>query len=498
MVSYREKQLLMVMKMLQDDTDELALQLAKAIDETQQKKALTGNIPWLPENISDFEDLVEMAEEKGYDMHIRASDILSEEELQDIEKRKEEIDRQFKAITRLHGADYAFLFAAIALQIARQAVQPRLDFENLLKNPKDRDYADKTAQEADASKTNETVNKNKQKASDEYGYRDNPDRDPKKQKQSPMIDNQEEKWRASLKRIADIHHVPYDANGEGLTGNHRYKTLGHDPWLGYLFGTANILTNTLTTNKMLTYHVVKGHTQGVGTPQNTALMFHYSVERFKEKGGKAVTTIALAKQAYHIRTDVKSKKGIPLPFLQLILDEKTIEKLCSMGIDYNAFQFVKGVATQALFAEMINFVVATSHRILVAKEEFDAYCTENNIEDEATLLASLKHKGFHDIIFGNESLNEVRTRKILLISNAVASSANIIYTGVTAGVSAYAGDAAGAYEALSKLDVGGILVTVKHLLSDGRVIAKIKNDFIQQAINSDFEAKLAAIEAKTV
>ena len=249
---------------------------------------------------------------------------------------------------------------------------------------------------------------------------------------------------------------------------------------------------------MITYHVVKGHTQGEGTPQNTAQMFHYSLDRFKEKGGKAVTAIALAKQAYHIRTDLKSKKGIPLPFLQLILDEKTIEKLCSMGIDYNAFLFVKNVATQALFAEMINFIVATSHRILIAKEEFDVFCNENHIEDEATLIASLKHKGFHDIVFGNESLNEVRTRKILLISNTVASSANIIYTGIAAGVSAYAGDAAGVYDALSKLDVGGILVTLKHLLSDGRVITKIKNDFIQAAINSDFEAKLAAIEAEFI
>lgn len=498
MISYREKQLLMVMKMLQDDTTELSLQLTNAINETQQRNALTGDISYLLEPIADYDTLVEMAEEKGYDMYFRASDILTEEELRDIERRKDEIDQQFKAITKLHGVDYAFLFAAIALQIARQALQPRLDFENLLKNPKDRNYADKTAQEADASKTNETVKKNKQKASDEYGYRDNPDGDPKKQKQSPMFDNQEEKWRASLKRIADIHHVPYDANGKGLTGNHRYKTLGHDPWLGYLFGTANILTNTLTTNKMLTYHVVKGHTQGVGTPQNTGLMFHYSLERFMEKGGKAVTAIALAKQAYHIRTDVKSKKGIPLPFLQLILDEKTIEKLCNMGIDYNAFQFVKNVGSQALFAEMVNFIVATSHRILIAKEEFDVYCNENHIEDESTLIASLKHKGFHDIIFGNESINEVRTRKILLISNTVASSANIIYTGIVAGVSAYAGDAASAYAALSKLDVGGILITLKHLLSDGRVIAKIKDDFIQNAINSDFEAKLAAIEAEYI
>ena len=139
MISYREKQLLMVMKMLQDDTTELSLQLTNAINETQQRNSLTGNISYLPEPIADFDTLVEMAEDKGYDMYIRASDILTEEELRDIEQRKDEIDQKFKAITKLHGVDYAFLLAAIALQIARQAVQPRLDFESLDVNKREND-----------------------------------------------------------------------------------------------------------------------------------------------------------------------------------------------------------------------------------------------------------------------------------------------------------------------------------------------------------------------
>lgn len=51
--------------------------------------------------------------------------------------------------------------------------------------------------------------------------------------------------------------VPYDAiktgahvSGTGLSGTtHRYRTLGHDPILGWIFGTANILTNSLTKYK---------------------------------------------------------------------------------------------------------------------------------------------------------------------------------------------------------------------------------------------------------
>lgn len=491
MISYREKQMLMVMKMMQDETTELTDVLSRSIEEANSGKPLTQKVSFHKTPIENYSALVETAEERGYDIYIRASDLLSEEELQDIERRKDEIDQKFKALTRLHGADYVFLFAAIALQITRQAIQPRLDIETLLKDPSERDNADQTAHDADDTSTRSRVNHNKNKAAKEKGIGDND----KEGKRSYW--NKDKKWYyASVKDISNIHRVPYDANGPGLSGhNHRYKTLGHDPWLGYFFGTCNILTNTLTTNKMVTYHVKEGHTSGNGDVEKTKKMIQYSYQRFKEKGGKPVVAIALIKQAYHIQTDVKSKKGIPLPFLELLLDEKTIDKLCSLGIDYNAFEFVKGASTQALFSEMINFVVATTHRILIAKEEFDSFCVKNHIEDEANLLVALKHKGFHDIVFGNESLNEVRTRKILLISNTVASSANVIYTGIVAGMSAFAGDAAGIYEALSKLDVGGILVTLKHLLSDFRIITKIKNDFIQQAINSDFEAKLAAFEA---
>lgn len=474
MISYREKQMLMVMKMLQDDTSELTNVLSQAIGEAEAGEPLTQTISFREEPISDYSALVEIAEERGYDTYIRASDLLSEEELQDIERRKDEIDQKFKAITRLHGADYAFLFAAIALQIARQAVQPRLDFESL--DVENRENDKKSADKTDKTQARDKAEKAQQEA----------------EKHNINQDRSKEYYYASVAEITNLKHVPYDAVIPGLSGKtHRFKTLGHDPKLGYLFGTCNILTNTLTTSDMQTVHI-KNNKKYANA--DTGKMFKHCQDRFSEKGGKALVAAAIAKQAYHIKSDQKSTAGIGLPFLQLICDEKTIRALCERGIDYNAAEFAGTIAKQALFAELINFVVATTHRVLIAKEEFDAFCKENGIEDEAGLLAALKHKGFHDIVFGNNSLNEVRTRKILLISNSVASSANIIYSGVVAGVSAYAGDVAGAYDALSKLDVGGILVTIKHLLSDGRIISKIKNDFIMQIVDSDFEARLAAIE----
>ena len=66
---------------------------------------------------------------------------------------------------------------------------------------------------------------------------------------------------------------------------------------------------------------------------------------------------------------------------------------------------------------------------------------------------------------GDRKLYEVRTRKILSISNALASAGNIAYAVGT--------------EDWRKLDVGGILVTLYRLFTDVRFITKMKKDFVE-------------------
>ena len=70
----------------------------------------------------------------------------------------------------------------------------------------------------------------------------------------------------------------------------------------------------------------------------------------------------------------------------------------------------------------------------------------------------------------------MRTRKILLLSNLLASSSNLVYVALT--------------HDSKKLDVGGILVTITRLFSDIRFITKIKQEFIENKINSKFEQEL--------
>lgn len=61
-----------------------------------------------------------------------------------------------------------------------------------------------------------------------------------------------------------ISKVPFDAHyysdnrtviGFFKGGNHRIVTLGHDPILGWIFGTANIMTNTITRYDFKSAHI---------------------------------------------------------------------------------------------------------------------------------------------------------------------------------------------------------------------------------------------------
>ena len=61
-------------------------------------------------------------------------------------------------------------------------------------------------------------------------------------------------------------------------------------------------------------------------------------------------------------------------------------------------------------------------------------------------------------------------------------------------MSGYTGNSKGVYKSLSKLDVGGILFTLKHLLSDKHIITKVKDDFIKTALETDFQKKLNAAQ----
>ena len=469
MISYREKQLLMVMKMLQDDTTEFALQLSKAIDETQQKRPLTEKITYLTEPISDYATLVDIAEKSGYDTTIRVSDLLSTEELADIEARKDAIESKFGNLVKLRKEDYAFLFSAVALLLAKQ-IFIKLSIE------------DRSDDAAEAEKEFKT-------------------------KYDKHVDGKEKakRYYAPLQQITNSKTVPFDfvANtkyfnhgtretGLGLDGdNHRFKSVGHDPLLGLAFGTANILTNTATfyvdKKVMASFHVKYTDMYKYTGPYiysyaSTNLMFKKVIDRAKQDP-KALMS-AFVKEIDHINSDKASIAGIPLPFLAYILGDEKARELALSGFDLNTFLTnAKIVGEQAFFSVFINLLITWLHRLYILWDEVKE---ADSLIDAAKIYLTTEMNMF----------DMVRTKKIIVYANSIASTINLgacIGGGI---ISAKIGDPELSKEFFSRLDIGGLMVTIFTLLRDGKYILKVKDDYIRAAMNDEFRHRLEQIECE--
>lgn len=297
----------------------------------------------------------------------------------------EDLDQQFREQTGLTETDTIFLFLAIGLQLVRQYVVSNETFR-LTANQGDQ-LVDQALQLAP------------------------PD------------------WKNVLTQS-----VPYDAictgahvSGTGLGGTtHRYQTLGHDPLLGWVFGTANIMTNSLTKTNLETYQV-----------RNMQIIRHYplGVAGMLEKAVKFGTEdpmllgVAVARQAVHFGSDYFTKQGLPIPVISMANPELAGAMLKKWHID------LYSVTRGAALSSFINALIGWMH--------------------------GLFYDGTSEM---QRKLYEVRTRKILLYSNLVATSSN-------AAVVAMTGD-------LQKLDVGGAAVTIYRTITDVKFIREIKKEFV--------------------
>ena len=121
--------------------------------------------------------------------------------------------------------------------------------------------------------------------------------------------------------------VPYDitkgSNNLGINMGgkyHRMYTLGHDPILGWLFGTANILTDCITfndfhTNRISRIDSITGAKKMVITPQ-VVFMGQMFKECYEDiRADYLNLPAALFAQAQHLKSDAYTKLGLPVPLL---------------------------------------------------------------------------------------------------------------------------------------------------------------------------------------
>lgn len=471
MISYREKQLLMVQKMLSDDAALLAEEMMQNIELMQQNQLIPlteyDSRNYERDIAGSYDDLTDIAAACGYNTYIRVEDILSPDELAEIDLRQEEIEQQFKEKVKLSKPDIVFLFSAVLLQIIKQ-LYLKLDLEKPegKANEEDTEYKSKYKGEIDE---NEKV----------------------------------KRYYAPGTQIRNTSFVPYDIvkntknydygkeTGLGLNGNnHRYKTPGHDPLLGLIFGTANILTNTATfyigKKAIRTVHVKFKNPETfkgpyIGTKATTALMFEKAMERIGDT--PADVRDAFRKQIEHIHSDEDSIAGIPIPFLSYILGPDTAEQLAK-NLNLNYAQIKKNLAVvgkQAAVSEYINGMITVLHRIYLL---WDDVKKEKDWKQKVMLLL----RGELD------SFQTVRSKKIILYSNLIASSLNLaVCVGGGAASSIFLKDINKSKKFFSHCDFGGYVVTLRHLFTDGRFILKVKNDFVLACAQKDFEEKLEHI-----
>ncbi len=380
---------------------------------------------------------------------ITAEEILGPERMERADRRFEEWNEEFEIRTKLSKADLAFVTTAVGLQVLRQY------------------FITPYSERCDADTAAKDI-------TDRY-------------KQHGSLGDRE--YYASLETICNHHSVPFDIikgskafdlggtsgkargtrtlPGKGLSGNtHRYRTLGHDPILGYVFGTSNIMTNTITMYDLSSYHIAArpslrrngGIDNVIDSVADTGEVFENVWERFLyEKDGEVPTgkvalAAALVKEYLHLRSD-NSVAGLPVPFLQL-LSPDAAQKLGEIGIDAISIQ---ETARQTLAAKVIDFIISILH----------------------VLYLRISLKEYQDV-------DRLRTRRILMLSNIIASSSNLIAVSVGTGVGLYSDNPEMIRKSLRYADYGGLLNTICYIISSADFELMIRKEFFNNKIAEEY------------
>lgn len=339
------------------------------------------------------------------------------------------LDREFEQQTGLNDTDIAFLFLAVGLQCTRIFLVNKLT-------------------EIQKAGTGNTVEESLHEFQKEL-----------LSKFDKGIEGVTRPYYAPLNQIITTKGVPYDATafdsekfpifkGPNNTkgANHRFSTLGHEPIVGLLFGTANILTNTITcfTNPLITTnHVFYTHDfkkPKIGPYCSSIEMIMKASNRITDD--KESVAAAIIKQIIHIGTDMFTPCGIQLPLVNLVLSKPEIEEFTKQ---FSTGDLVKA-GTSYTLASFIDFIISTIHGLFYDERTCDT-----------------------------RDVYKVKTSKIIRYSNLIATSSNVIWVGINM--------CTGNESAIKDLDIGGLINTIRRLYADRAFIRQVKEEFVFGGFN---------------
>lgn len=285
---------------------------------------------------------------------------------------------------------------------------------------------------------------------------------------------EEHSIRSNIKRYyvtkdeIEINPVPFDAirkeyinkwykdNNEikpGFSGgNHRTRALGHDPILGLIFGTANIMTSTITRYDLISWHVSTMKHEVIKRGGNisienldticerasTTSIFSSIIDRLRNEGTEGWITLgyALLKEIVHLFSDLPSKQSLPIPIISVFSPD--------LAKDLSLYGLNTGTVVQGGIAvKLTNWIIGFLHG-LMRKDEEDV------------------------------KLYKVRTEKIIMYSNIFSTISDLGYTLFIS----FLDDT----KAMQKFDLGGYLVSYYQICSSSEIIAEIERTFITNKI----------------
>lgn len=183
-----------------------------------------------------------------------------------------------------------------------------------------------------------------------------------------------------IKELEKVAKVPYDAQDnrhttewvEGLSSwYHRLFSLGHDPLLGFVVGTFDILTGRMT------------------TIDKTGKIVSQVMENYADRKEQDVFA-ALAKQLLHLRSDIATPRGLPAPLMGLFNllqfgsigeEEATIAEIVQ-GMYYQQYDFAHfcSMSVSAMLVEVVVRVAYALRRIKAGVRVRDAIPLTTNRE----------------------------------------------------------------------------------------------------------------------
>lgn len=278
--------------------------------------------------------------------------------------------------------------------------------------------------------------------------------------------------------------VPYDAmNGEeakklnlpGVKKNpdsqlsgktHHAATLGHDPVLGYFFGTMNIMTYTITFHKidLQTNEVILiGDTWNKEIGSRVSFCRTLMTAMAAEIDDMLRIPFAVARHQIHLMTDENTKMGLPIPFLSASKQQSLLEK----GWNSEELKKIKKsflryrrenqttVAIQFMIAAIINIIIKSMHLLMyddLKDESFELYC--------------------------------VRTSKIIRTSSIISESINLAYVGGNVAGGIFVENPDLVKKGIENLDIGGYLECVHQIVANKKIQERIRREFLEKQLES--------------